>query len=245
MATRTKKAAATGSAKVKELQEKQIVGLENAYKRLADGSENLIKAISEAKEELNNLYYEIQSKEQEIVTMDASAKEARELADANALVARQTKVDELKANIKALEKDYKTKYEDFEVSFNLKIRESKENTLNELLSEFGLAYISNMDLATLREEVQNIEERLKAKYKSELSSAMNSQKKAHDNSMSESNLLHKAEIAELEATAKNAERQVEFYKEQVAAAEARVQAILDNQARIAEAGKGITVNATK
>jgi hypothetical protein len=234
--------ALAGSEVVKGLQEKQVDNLLSAEKSLIKVQENYDKAIEAAREELNKLYYEIKDAEAEVADMLAAAKDQIESADKAATEHRENKVSELEAKIKGLDKEFNQKRKDFEVSFALGLRESKESTLETLLDEFNLTSIDPEELTRLQEAEAAITEEMNKTVKQKVAIAETRAEKRRVADLKEQELKHIAETAKLEAQNENAEKQLDFYKTQLAAAEERVQAILDNQVEVAKAGKGISIN---
>lgn len=221
----------TGSTLGKTLQEKQIVALDKARKALEGSVDGYTDVIEKLNNELNDVYFKIQDKEQEL--RDTEEKETK---------GRLQKIEDLTGRIGQLEKDFTTKEKDFQVSFDLSIKKSKKDALNRLLSEFSLAYISEEELQKLRDSLIESKEALAKGYAEEIAKVTTRNKRTHEAEITRITLTHEKETAKLEAQNENSAKQLDFYKEQLEASKQQVRDILDNQVEVARAGKGVNIN---
>jgi DNA repair exonuclease SbcCD ATPase subunit len=223
----------TGSVLGKTLQEKQVQALERAKKALEGCVDGYTDVITKLNTELNDVYYKIQEKEELLKNVERTQTETR-----------IEKITTLEDQITQLKKDYEVKKKDFDVSFELSIRSSKEKVLNELLQEFSLAYISEEKLEELRNNLVSAEHALDLGYNEAIEKTTKKLNRQHQSATTEQGLKHEKEVAQLTARNEQLESQVEFLEGQLTKAEARVNSILDNQVRVAQAGKGIVINTT-
>jgi hypothetical protein len=239
----------TGSNKVKQLQEKQVVNLNKVHDSLVRTFEKIHsdyqKSIEESREELLNVYYDIQNKEEYLKELEESRMDSlnKKLQDGNI---RYTQlVEEKQAKISELDKLYKVKKDDFDVDFNLKLKADKKATMESLLKEFSMAYISSADLEELKLDFQNLKQTYEAGYEEAVKTAEQKTIRKYEAQLKAQKLTFEKDQAEMAAEIKALRAQITRMEEDLDKAEARLHNVLENQVRMAEASKSVVVNAGK
>ncbi len=221
----------TGSVLGRTLQEKQVAALDKARKALESSVDGYTSIIEKLNNELNDVYYKIQEKETLLKEIERDQ-----------VSQRLATVEELDNKITQLEKSFDTKIKDFQVSFDLAKKASKEDALRSLLGEFSLAYISKDDLQEVRGDLNSAMQALEAGYKEEIAKVTARNQRIHNGEIKELKLTHEKNQAKLEAANENSSKQIEFYREQLEAAKQQVRDILDNQVEVARATKAVNIN---
>lgn len=255
MATRRKKEVTEvttpqlkGSEEIRNLQEKQIVVLDKVHDALSKSIDTYNSTIDEAKKKLNDIYYEIKEKEEYLDALEKSRKEnlAIQLDKIQndhddrinqSLSDYQEKVDKLTKEISDLQKTFEIKRKDFQVNFEIDLKSSKEKTLKSLLDEYQLAYISLEDYNKMKETITNHNDLTQK----EIGKVIGIESRKHQAELKETQLTYEKQQASNEAKIEQQQMQIDFLNNQVKEAKAQVQAILDNQVKVAEAGKGINI----
>jgi len=222
-----------GSGLGKVLQEKQINLLEKTIQALTSAVDGYTTNIEKLNSELTDLYYKIQEKEVELAKMEE-----------NATKDRKEKVLNLENQINDLAKVYDVKQREHDVEFQLKLKASKDKVMYELMSSNGLAKISSDDLKALHKEVADLKDVLTKGFDAEVTKVEKALQKDYDSQIDVLKLTHEKNESTNKATIEQLRSKVEFLQEQLDKGETRINNILENQVKIAQADKGIIINTT-
>jgi len=230
--TSTNRATAqSGEQQAKSLLEKQVAALNGAEKKLVDTLAGFDKASVSMNELLTAKYYEIQEKTKELKELEATELESR-----------TAKIKELEDKLAQLDKDHTVAVNDFQVTFDLAIKASKEVTLQGLLNEFDLAYLSSEEKLEMEAELTNAAEVLKGEVAKAKKMTEHRVARDKDAEITTLKLTHEKEQSSNVAEITQLQNQIVFLENQLVKSDQRTQDILNNHARVAEAGSGITIN---
>lgn len=238
---KTKKKDVDSVTQVTDLVDKQVHSLERASRTLTKLLSDTDKKVLEAQNVLLELRYKIKEKTEALEVLELNR--TQEIEDkCNKSEEQYNKlIEDKESELDLLSKNYETKLKDFKVNLDIDRKGYEKEVLEMLLEQFKKADISLEEV----EKLKSAEESLKAKFTKKEKAIVSSLNSKHENEISKLKLTNEKEQASNEAKIENLESRIDFLNSELAKADKRIQTILDNQVRVAEHTKAITVNNEK
>ena len=124
-------------------------------------------------------------------------------------------IDTKQSELDLLTKNYKTKEEDLKIECNLSFKEYKYKTAIDVLSENGEEAIESSELTSLKTELSKLKTELDDKIKEAVAKEKQNGIVALKAVIANSDLKHKAEIAEIKAHSSQKEEQVKVLAKEI------------------------------
>ena len=153
-----------------------------------------------------------------------------------------------KQELSELDSEYAVKLDEAQYDLRIKVRDNKENTVNELLREFGLAKISNSEIATLNQKVVLSERDTREEVETAVQKAKQEVAQMYEMELKEQESDYKVVSAVKDAKIGQLENTITVLDGQVADLKQSAKAELDARIRIAEAesnAQGVIINQGK
>ena len=153
-----------------------------------------------------------------------------------------------KQELSELDSEYAVKLDEAQYDLRIKVRDNKENTVNELLREFGLAKISNSEIATLNQKVVLSERDTREEVETAVQKAKQEVAQMYEMELKEQESDYKVASAVKDAKIGQLENTITVLDGQVADLKQSAKAELDARIRIAEAesnAQGVIINQGK
>ena len=153
-----------------------------------------------------------------------------------------------KQELSELDSEYAVKLDEAQYDLHIKVRDNKENTVNELLREFGLAKISNSEIATLNQKVVLSERDTREEVETAVQKAKQEVAQMYEMKLKEKESDYKVASAVKDAKIGQLENTITVLDGQVADLKQSAKAELDARIRIAEAesnAQGVIINQGK
>lgn len=153
--------------------------LAQAINNLAVKSDSIISALSELskfdKERLQSIDMQLESKKKEY----------------------QDETEKLQYDYTKLKVNLENEFADSKIKLQQNLHSHKVETINKLLSEMGMTMIETVKLQALRNDLDNIKDKLESEHEEELDNERSKAKAELANTVKTSQLEHKAALAEL------------------------------------------------
>ena len=153
-----------------------------------------------------------------------------------------------KQELSELDSVYAVKLDEAQYDLRIKVRDNKENTVNELLREFGLAKISNSEIATLNQKVVLSERDTREEVETAVQKAKQEVAQMYEMKLKDQESDYKVASAVKDAKIGQLENTITVLDGQVADLKQSAKAELDARIRIAEAesnAQGVIINQGK
>ena len=161
-------------------------------------------------------------------------------------IAEQVEVK--KQELSELDSEYAVKLDEAQYDLRIKVRDNKENTINALLQEFGLAKISNSELASLNQKVVLSERDTQEEIETAVQKAKQEVAQMYEMKLKEQESDYKVASAVKDAKIGQLENTIAVLDGQVADLKQSAKAELDARIRIAESeskAQGVIINQGK